>query len=81
MIALPIAKTAVQPHSRLQSRTLSTTDWADGEASSSFDIVILPFPHSALRTLALPPASHEGATAPTPVDQQARRWVFSSYAE
>ena len=50
MIALTTANTVVQPHSRLQSRALSTTDLSGGEDSSSFDITILPFEHAALRT-------------------------------
>ena len=50
MIALTTANTVVQPHSRLQSRALSTTDVPGGEDSSSFDITILPFAHVAPRT-------------------------------
>ncbi len=38
MIALTTANTVVQPHSRVQSRALSTTDVPGGEDSSSFDI-------------------------------------------
>ena len=38
MIALTTSKTAVQPHSRVQSRALSTMDMPDGADSSSFDI-------------------------------------------
>lgn len=53
MIALTTANTVVQPHSRVQSRALSITDVSGGEVSSSFDILILPFAHAALRTLAL----------------------------